>query len=121
MREALPTRSGKRPVAFVADGVGSVVYSDHSNADRVATASPELDYLIAEIVHDAVDLLDHGLRQDLYFYSDLHGCYGASGNKVSGVRNRNLSRNNLPECAVATTSGNTSPFVLDVENAIFAT
>ena len=62
---------------FIPRGHRGAVYTDDAHADRVSGTAPELADLLHEITDDAVDLLDHGLGQDLDLDADLD-----SGNRT---------------------------------------
>ena len=64
--------------------------------------------------------LDHGLREDLYLDSDLHRCYRTPGHLITGIDDRDLAGYDFPERTVATPSGYTPPFVLNIQHPILA-
>jgi hypothetical protein len=114
MQESRRTSCREGPFALIPDYARGVVDSDNPNTDRIATATPELIYLIAEIVDHAIYLLNHGLRQDLYLNPDFDSGYRAAGHQITGVSNGALPRNNFAERSVATPGGYATALVLNV-------
>lgn len=62
---------GNGRIALVADRALGPIDADDGDADRVAAAAFELHHLVAKVVDHAVDLFDHGLRQNLDLNADL--------------------------------------------------
>jgi hypothetical protein len=109
MKESLLPGSRKRSVTLITYGALGMINADNANADRVAAAAPELHNLIPEIVYDPIYLLDHGLRENFYLNSDLHGRYWTPGHPIARIDNRGLAGDDFPEGAIATPSRYTPP------------
>ena len=81
----------------------------------------ELNDLIAEIIYNTVDLLDHRFREYFYFNADFSGSDRASCHKVAWIGDGDLTRDNFAESSIATAGSNAAPLVLGVKDAIFST
>ena len=118
MEKAPLASSRERPVTFVPNGALGLIDPDHSHTNRIATAAPELDYLIAQVIDDAVYLLDHRLRENLYLNSNLDRGDWSSRHNVPTIRDRGLAGNDFPKRPVSAPGRDTSTPVLDVQNAV---
>ena len=61
VEEARLSRRRKRSFTFISNRALSMIDAYNCYADRIATASLELDDLISKVVDDPVYLLNHGL------------------------------------------------------------
>jgi len=113
-------RRRKRPVTFIPNGVVGAVDADNSNTDWVTAPALELCDLVAKIVDNAINLLDHRFGKYFDLDADLYGRDRTPGNHISGINNGCLARNDLPEGSVATPGSHTPPLILHVQNAVFA-
>lgn len=120
MRESTSACRWKGAVSLVSHGAFSLVDSNNRNADWMAAAASELNDLIPQVVDHAVDLFDHCLGKDLYFYADFDCCDRASGNLIAGMNDGRLSGYELAKCGVTTPRSNASALVLCVENPVFS-
>jgi len=81
------------------------------------TSAPELYYLIPQVINHAIDLLDHGFREYLYFDANLHRRNWASSNQITRIEDRCFTRNNLAKCPIAAAGFYTSASILDIQYA----
>src|SRR5258706_7851896 len=93
---------------------------DDCDADRMSSATFESRDLVPKIVNHAVDLFDHGLRQDLDLNADFNRRDRTASDRISRIENCRLTGNNLAERPVASPGLNTASPVLDVQNTILA-
>lgn len=73
------------PISFKRHVPIGPVYAHNTNADRISPGRLECPHLFYQIADHSIDLLDHGLGQDLDFGSNLYGRnrtlgYGEPGN-----------------------------------------
>jgi hypothetical protein len=118
MKEARLAGGGKRPIAFIANRALCLIDADNGDADWMSASTPELNYLVPQIIDHTINLLDHGLCQDFHFHANLHRGNRTSSHHVTGVGDRRLPRNNLAERSVTAASGNAPASILDIQYAI---
>ncbi len=97
-----------------------LIDGDDSERNRIAPGGSELSLLALQIVHDAINLLDHGFGQYLHFGSYFDSSDGAASDHKARNILRDLVRNDLSKGTVATTSVNTSQAVLNIQNALLS-
>jgi hypothetical protein len=79
-----------------------MIDANHGHGDRVAAgALLELHDLVAHIIHDASDLLDHRLVQDLALSTDFNGGDDAACDEIVFGRDWLLARNQLTKRPIA--------------------
>src|SRR5438132_12578084 len=91
-----------------------------SNTDRLPTAAPELNDLIAEIINHAVDLFDHCLRQHLDLDTDFDRSNWPAGHQIAGIGDCDLTWDDLSESPISAPGRDTTPFVLNVQDSILS-
>lgn len=120
MQEASFPRCWKPPIPLVTDRVVSTVDSHNGNADRASSAAAELIHLISQIVDNAIDLLNHCLRQNLDLNADFNRCDWTTRHLVTRIDYRILAGDDFTEGSISPTRDDTAPLVLDIEYAIFS-
>ncbi len=71
--------------------------------NRLGIAAPELLGLTLQVAYDPINLLDHGLRQDLDLNTDLDRGKTASGHNKPRVSDRRLAGDDGSKRSVAPT------------------
>jgi hypothetical protein len=73
--------------------------------------------LISEIRHDAVNLLDHRLREDLDLNANFNSRYSTTGHSENRQSKRVFSGNEFTKRSVTTPSPHTLSHVLNIYNS----
>jgi hypothetical protein len=105
-------------IAFETHCALGLVDANDSDTDWASASAAELSYLVPQIVDHAIDLLDHGLRENLHFYANLDGGNWSSSNLIAWIENRHFARNNLAKCPIAAASVYASTSILNIQHAI---
>jgi hypothetical protein len=92
------------------------VDSDERDADRIASAAPELRGLIEEVADYAVNLFDHRFCEDLRFRADLNRGDGAARDQHSFFSDCHRRWNELTKCSIAASSRFAGHKVLQVHH-----
>jgi hypothetical protein len=109
-----------RAVAFVARGRLGVIHSNDANADRLrgARATLELLDLLHEVSDDAIDLLDHGLGEDLDLNADFDSGNLAASDIEARVLNRRDAWDEFAKRAITPARLDAPPTILNIEHAL---
>jgi hypothetical protein len=103
-RMLMPLAVGRPgPVPFIRTAVIGMIDADDGNADRPFITASKMLHLLDEVAHDPINLLDHGLGENLDLCADLDGRHRAACNLETSVVNGLDTRNELAEGPVATT------------------
>jgi hypothetical protein len=89
-----------------------LINADHRDTDRASATALEFAYLMVKVVLHPVNLLDHGLCQDLHFDTNLDCSYRSSGHQIVRICERRLARNEFTESSIPTPGGNAVALVL---------
>lgn len=104
------------PLTLVSDIVRGMIYAHDAYAHRVVGLGLDLLHLVAQVVLYPVQLLDHGLGQNLNFDSDLNVRDLAVGHCKSGHDYGRHTGNTLTECPVTAAGPYAAPPILYVDN-----
>jgi len=119
--EAAPLIKSPAPrgVSDITGHTLSSIDTNYGDTNRASTPNLEFDYLMTKIVLDAVNLLNHRLREYFHFDTDLNSGYWPSGDEVAGIGYGSLAGNYLTESPISATRRNATALVLYIQNAVF--
>jgi len=97
----------------------AIVYTDDADADGRAGAAAEVSHLLDQVSDDAIDLLDHGLGEDVHFHTDFDGGELAAADLEIGLIDGGSAGYELTEGGISSPRGDPATAILDIKDAFF--
>ena len=95
-----------------------MINANDSDANGLLSASSELRDLFSQVASHAVNLFDHGLRQNLHLNTDFGCCNWPPGYGVTGIGKWTLMRDNSPKGPVAPSRLDSTGSVLSIQHTL---
>ena len=104
---------------LIACTVMGVVDSHYCHTDRGPSTTSKMDYLLLEVADHAVDLLDHGLSEDLHFNANFYCGNFSAGYVKACIGHSRFTGYDLTESSVTTPCLNALPPIGGVQYPFF--